>query len=446
MQSVLLFPYYRKALLLLIAIFVTLSVLLNEIFFDLSTMVIVFSMLSYWFLLYSQFSIEENQCTKYRLFITVFLYSLLLVLVFWAYSYYIRGNTFLFDETDARLYEKHTNNLISLPIDQTISYLSQRYSYEDWGANILMSMIFRILPDKIFMNIIFTLFSSISSLFVYKIGMRFMSKRYAYLSALSFATSSFIIHYNGAFLKEASFIMFVILYINSMYNFICDEKHISILYIFLYSSIILFYRPAVTAMIIFSFLCYYMIRTGHGIVKIILVMLSLLSLLFVFSSLFDIFNRYTMDGNISALVAEKGVKYGMQRNYAYMINYFAAFLGPFPSVIGSKLTSCFFGSGLMFKLLLLPFFTLGIINNVKIKNVEVYPLLAFLIVESFFASLVQKGMELRITLPHIFVFFIIAYMAIEKIEKGEIVIKSYLLNAFLYFTFLFVVLYNVLRQ
>ena len=67
------------------------------------------------------------------------------------------------------------------------------------------------------------------------------------------------------------------------------------------------------------------------------------------------------------------------------------------------------------------------------------------VLESFFAALVQKGMELRLTLPHIFIYYLFAYWAIEKLEIGELRINKWVENTFFVLAFVFVLCFNVLR-
>ena len=441
-----LYTYHHKLMLLVIALFVVLSVLRNNVFFDLSTFVICLSFFSSLALVYSQIGIDEGKCTKVRLFSITFTYSFLLVSVFLFYSYNVEGNTFLLSETDSRLYEKLVNKMLYLPYKDSFVYLFEKYKFDDWGGPIYMSSVFRIYPDKLFLNFVNTILTSVSSLFVFKIGERLMSRKYAYLSALSYAISSFMIFFNGSFLKESSFVFFVILLINSIYNFIIEKRKISLIYIVIYSCVLLLFRPAVVVCVICGFSVYYFVRRGYGVYKLGLILLVILFLSYLLSSLLSIFNHYTLSGDIAKLMLTKDTKYGLSREMTYTLNWFGSFFGPFPSILGSNMTSCFYGSGLLYKFLLLPFAVFGLIKVVKIRIDYMFPLLVFFVLESFFAALVQKGMELRLTLPHIFIYYIFAFWTMEKVEIGELRINKWIENSFFVLSFIFVLCFNVLRQ
>ena len=442
----LLYLYHRKIILLVIALFVILSVLRNDVFFDSSTFVICLSFFSSLALVYSQIGIDEGKCTKVRLFSITFTYSFLLVSVFLFYSYNVEGNTFLLSESDARLYEKVVNKMFYLPYMDSFTYLFEKYKFDDWGGPIYMSSVFQIYPDKLFLNFVNTILTSVSSLFVFKIGERLMSRKYAYLSALSYAISSFMIFFNGSFLKESSFVFFVILLINSIYNFIIEKRKISLIYIVIYSCVLLLFRPAVVVCVICGFSVYYFVRKGYGVYKLGLILLVILFLSYLLSSLLSIFNHYTLSGDIAKLMLTKDTKYGLSREMTYILNWFGSFCGPFPSILGTNMTSCFYGSGLLYKFLLLPFAIIGLVKVVKLRIDYMFPLLVFFVLESFFAALVQKGMELRLTLPHIFIYYIFAFWTMEKVEIGELRINKWIENSFFVLSFIFVLCFNVLRQ
>ena len=273
-----------------------------------------------------------------------------------------------------------------------------------------------------------------------------MSRKYAYLSALSYAISSFMIFFNGSFLKESSFVFFVILLINSIYNFIIEKRKISLIYIVIYSCVLLLFRPAVVVCVICGFSVYYFVRKGYGVYKLGLILLVILFISYLLSSLLSIFNHYTLSGDIAKLMLTKDTKYGLSREMTYILNWFGSFCGPFPSILGTNMTSCFYGSGLLYKFLLLPFAIIGLVKVVKLRIDYMFPLLVFFVLESFFAALVQKGMELRLTLPHIFIYYIFAFWTMEKVEIGELRINKWIENSFFVLSFIFVLCFNVLRQ
>ena len=142
-----------------------------------------FTFLTYAIIILASLNLKENKYTSQRLAFTVFFYSLLFVSIYMAVSYYYMGNTFIFSEVDARLYEGWSYSIKDLTYEQKLSQLSsyEELEFDDWGAPLTMSFILKILPYKEFLNFIYIILNTVSTCMLFAIGKTIMDKRYSYV-------------------------------------------------------------------------------------------------------------------------------------------------------------------------------------------------------------------------------------------------------------------------
>lgn len=75
-----------------------------------------------------------------------------------------------------------------------------------------------------------------------------------------------------------------------------------------------------------------------------------------------------------------------------------------------------------------------------------YPMLFFILIEALAAAFVQKGFELRITLPHVAMFFLITFWYFSNVNSQEERIFQKYTTPFLIMTFGIVLGWGVLRS
>ena len=93
---------------------------------------------------------KPHKYTVKRLWLTVFFYSLVFVALYLLLSDYYTGNTYIFSEKDARLYEDLSFRIKGLSYKEAIYYITVmgELPYDDWGAPMVMSYILKIIPER----------------------------------------------------------------------------------------------------------------------------------------------------------------------------------------------------------------------------------------------------------------------------------------------------------
>jgi len=407
------------------------------------------TLFSFLVFIYTSIGKPEEYYSYSRLYGFVTLYSLLTVCLFWWFSIEMTGNTFIFSERDARLYEKVAMTLKDCSWANMIPYLTMYLKdFEDWGGPVAMSILLRIVPDKIFMNLCYILVGGFTALLIFRIGLRMMSQQNAFLAALTYSISSFNIFFYGTFVKETIFIFLIVLLFNSLYRYIDENHDVSIIYVIVYSILLCFFRPAVTVFIWFGIFTYFLFLKGGSITKVVILAIVGIAFIVTLSFLQHTVSKYTLGGDIGHLLDTKESTQLSQRS-SYFLNFFAACFGPFPTLFGTVHTAraCIYGPGLYYKLFLMLPFVLAIWKLIQNRMVQFYPMLVFIVIEILSVAVVQRGFELRLTLPHLFLVYILVFWYLDKIQEEE---ENCLFHR-LYIpvnisVFLIVMAWNILRQ
>lgn len=383
--------------------------------------------MSYSSLLYISSCQPEEVLTRARLVVVMSAFSLIYMFLFIWMSFHFDGDTFLFSKADAKVYESVTSKMVELGFVDSIEFIREQISdYADWGGPVIMTTFLRVINDKIFLNICNVLMGTLCGLMIFNMGMRIMSRKLSYISALSFSISSYSVFFYGSFLKETSFVLFVVLAMNSIYKFIVEKSYGSLLYAGIYCLVICFFRPAVTLMMITSFIIYYYIANKNNVTRFIMICIIMGSITYLASEVISMYNRHTVNGSISLLIETKESS-ALGRDTTYILNFIAAYLGPLPSLITKEPSLLpFYGPGLLFKVFMFLPFILGCIDTVKNKFEYMLPMILFIFLESTMAATVLKGFELRLTYLHIPFFFLVAFWAWENCtDKINVWIKKY---------------------
>ena len=431
-----LISFYNRVIIYSVFIFLFSFLLCLNTSFNYSSGVSVITFFSYIFIIYGSLNKDESYYSSCRLLLTVFIYTLLILCLFWTISLMYDGDTYLFTKTDAFLYERISMRAIQMPFLESVIYIFSKYSFDDCGAFLVMIPILKIISNKLFLNFVYILMGVITAQAVFNIGRRIMDNKYAYLAALTFSTASFTIYFHGTFLKETGFIMFITLLFNSLYKYIERENVKSLLLVVLYSVIICLFRPAVTAIIWLGIITYFFLA-NKGSSRLLIVISILFVCIISFASIITIMNRYTANGDFSYLISSLGENErtkGISKNFLYGLMFVISLTGPYPKIlctIDNYVTACY-GPGLLFKLFLTIPFYYAVWKIIKEKYIHLIPLVSFVIIECVLAAVTRKAFEVRITYPHLAMYFLISYWSfyITKDSEKEIGVISKLCKWF----------------
>ena len=359
---------------------------------------------------------RENFYTNVRLGVTVFVFSISAVSLYCYMSDYYSGDTFLFSKSDAMAYYKLSNILVTSDFNHWIGILTSKgWEFDDWGAPIGMSFFYMLWQSKAALNIGYVVLTSIAAVSMFDMAKTIMMKRYAYMAALIYSVSSYMIFFNGSHLKE-SFMSFIIIeYFAFFYKYVNEEKAIYLIISLFFSVVMAFFRVPVMGLMWMGGITYLLLRKGN-IETYTLVLLGVLYIGFLsMSTLMDAWSRYTSDGDIT-----KGENYIGVTTFSIYTSIANACIGPFPEMlqVGDKIGyKSLFGSGLYFKMFLALPFWLGFIHCIKEKVIMMYPLFVFTVLEIICISVVNDGIELRKSLPHIPTFILCAFWYLSEYDE-----------------------------
>ncbi len=367
---------------------------------------------------------KENRTvySEKTLFITVFTYSLLLGTIFMTISYIYDGDTFMFTKIDAMLYYKGSIRAYDIGFLSNMAIIIKKWTFDDWGAFFYDSLLMSIIPSKLFLNFSYMLLGSISSVLLYRIGRHYMPDAYAFVGALAYGTSSFLILFHCTFLKES---LFVTLIICTIYN-ICKLTHNESIYAFFgfifFLSILFFFRPAVVAFIIISYFVYFAIKKSGSAISFFIYLGVIVILIISLRYMMDMAEHYTATGDdkMAHSINSKVYSGGFNK----FVDLFGGFLGPFPTLFTkpNSLPSViqFYAAGLTYKLFLVfPFWT-GVYFIFKNKVLELFPIALFIVVEMLATGMVTASLELRKVLPHIPFTYIVAFYGLSRWQKNSL--------------------------
>lgn len=389
---------------------------------------------------------EEVYYSESSLFYTVFIYTFLLGVFFMLISEYYDGDHFLFSKKDAMYYYKLSNKAAGMGLSRGIKFIVRGYTFEDWGALIFDTMALYLIPSKIFVNIIYVVLGAISSVMLYRIGKSFLPEMYAYLAALAYSTSSYIIFFHCSFLKESLFVFVVICTFYYLYRAISLKRNKYLISTAICIGLLFFFRPAVAALITVSISCYYAVTLKGKAVSLFLYVAAAGIFLASLKTAQEMFDNNTSGGNMDAVIADTSNQ-AYSGGFNYFVSFFGAFFGPFPSLL-PKVTGPssleYLGAGLTYKMFLVFPFWFGVYSALKNKLVELLPIILFILLEMLLTAAVCASLELRKVLLHVPFMYFIAFYGINKGFSPHQVTRLTSIICFV-FTIGVMILWNVIK-
>lgn len=381
------------------------------------------------------------------LFLTVLCYTLAMGGLLMGVSYYYDGDTFMFSKADAMFYYTHSMKFANYGVVKGFKYIIHNFESDDWGALLLDGVLMSIIPSKLFLNAFYTLIGTFSSVMLFKIGRHFMPESYTFLAALGYSTSSYMLFFNCSFLKESAFVFFVISAVYFLYQSIACQSRASMAAAFLFIVIIVFFRPAVAAMLVVSIFTYYGIVLRKRAVSVFLYVVAAATFAVGMKSMMDIVESNTLGGDMDAVIADTS-NAAYSGGFNYFVSFFGAFLGPFPTLFNPPdappTPMGFLGAGLSYKLFLILPFWFGVFMAVKKWMIELFPLIAFVLLEMIATAYVCASLELRKVILHVPFMYILSSFGLYYWSKTTHSMRLYSWLNFAYAVGV-LILWNVIR-
>tara|TARA_B100000963_G_C22523252_1_gene624030 strand:+ start:120 stop:899 length:780 start_codon:yes stop_codon:yes gene_type:complete len=197
--------------------------------------------------------------------------------------------------------------------------------------------------------------------------------------------------------------------------------------------LIFFFRPVIIAFLLISFMASYFFKLKSKGYK---VFFSIVILLLV-SQLYPVLNQerdsFLYGGSLATLIDYNLRFSGLIKGsvgFTYFTNVVSSLFGPFPNFDSENIRLSIFASSLVFKSFLSIFFLLSTITIIRNKIIKLYPLLIFIFLEIISLVLIMEGLELRKSLPHIPVFYILSFWYLYKLDMEEFKKKKYIINLY----------------
>ena len=160
---------------------------------------------------------------------------------------------------------------------------------------------------------------------------------------------------------------------------------------------------------------------NRGIWLIYILIILVVSIL-IFSFAQQIFNRYTHSGDIESIKTYIGVT-----RFSWTVNAVAALIGPFPNLICGTTEIAYkhiYGPGLIFKYMLFVPFWYGAYYAIKHRIKAILPLFMFCIIEIIMIVVINNGLVLRKTMPHVPIFILCAIWFISVCDDEKELVNA----------------------
>lgn len=418
---------------------------------DVFNMVNVITLLAYGIFIWLSCNKPDDYYSNRRLCLTVFIYSVIFVLLFWQVSDNYTGNTFLFSERDARKYERYSMVMKDMNFDDALAYISHVWKYDDWGAPMSMAFILKLVPSKVFLNLCYVLMNTVSAYFLFDIAKRLMMVQYAYIATLVYAISSYSIFFQGCFLKEEIMMLWVILSFYSFYRYWYSRNMGWFVSAALAASVLLFFRPAVMLLLFGSYATLQLYGEKQDTRRFFFLIVILAGVLVISTLMQSVADRYVAGGDVSETHIFKTTSTFQKIGVAV-----GALIGPFPQLFAfadnvNKVP--LHSTGILFKFLLFAPFWIGLIYAIRSRKYEVFPIFVFSVLETI-ALIAVFELEIRKFIPHIPFFIMGAFWYMSQYDEDadeDIQNTPYyiwinrLMNASIVVVFIVSLAWNILR-
>lgn len=388
-------------------------------------LVIVVSFLLFGAIMISVNNRRKKFYTYKNLILIVFVVAILETLLFKLFSFYISHNTFVFASRDGMLYYSVSVKMAQMSFQEGLDYLSNRlgFGFDDWGVFFLFSIVFRWIASNDFLSLVHCILGVLISIMLFNIGRCFMPRRYAFIAALSFSIASFMILSYATSVKQTMMTFLIVAVFNYFFVYIRTKKIAFLIVSFILILLVFFFRIPTALLLLFSLgltLILMYMKGALGITLGVFFSLAICSTSF-FATTYD---RYLRSGDTEAIIDRKNELAGETGLVNQLADPVAALVGPFPSVyIKSIKATTLYAPGLLFRFLLSAPFIAGTYFIIKKRYIKMYSLILFFLMNALGVAISVKGLESRLSIPHLAMAYIVAFWFMAKHDYDKFPFK-----------------------
>ena len=392
---------------------------------------------------------SNNFYSKNQLIFIFVTYSILFITTLNIISFNYNNDFFVFNSIDAVFYNDIAIQMNKeYNISKIMFLLQNQIGYSDMGLPLFLSFLYEIVESNLILNLIYIIVGIYIALLIYNISSFYMSKRYSFLCSLSYSLSSYTLYYFASGLKEPVLIFLVLLSIYIYLKRIYFKNKIFLNSLILLSIplvLILFFRPVISIFLLISFMASYFFKLKSKVYKVFIIVVILFFISLSFPILIQESNSFIVGGSFESMIDNRLNYSNLIKGsveFTYFTNVVSSLFGPFPNFSSTNIRLSIFASGLVFKSFLGIFFLLSLVTIIRNKILQFYPLLIFIFFEIISLVLIMEALELRKSLPHIPIFFILSFWCLYKLDLEGLKKKKYIINSYFVLIFVAMIIWN----
>lgn len=355
----------------------------------------------------------------------------------------VNNSYFAYSPGDSWDYHLLATNMAELSFEGSMNLLNSTYTPDDWGFPFVMYLLYSIVASPF----VLTIFNIICVLLTFRMvrymGRQFMSNEASDVAALIIGCSQYMIFFSATGLKEVLMVTIIIASFYYYFKYLRSQNNWFLFISIAIAVVLIFFRIPLVLFILIA-IVFNQIRNSDAKFKnaalIVFVCFASAALWLVS----DLIYRYIrLAQNVGELKAS-GFSYSS--GFTYVVALISGFLGPLPTLvpIEENVNNAFYAGSLFLKVLISPFFLIGIYKIAKNKNKYLIPLLVFCICEIFSLTYILESFEFRKSLPHIPFVIMIAVYVIETLRVNRFS-KAMIKYGSLAAMILLVLFWNLLR-
>ncbi len=332
------------------------------------------------------------------------------------------GAFFEFTGSDSYNYHQLSTTVSEMGvIDGIKDYVENtRYDFDDAGFVFYLSVIYWLTDSILLERLINILLNAVSVVLIYKISKRFIIRKLAIITSISYGIASFTIYYQSSGLKEILMITLLLISYYLYYHFTDRRTVLRGGMFILVTSILMFFRiPLVIFIFLSVAITEFINRRGLSFGRLIVTFLALSAVLGVGILQYDKLEQYTRRFNTPLRIdaAEKGLERPSVSLFMRSTAMLAGIFGPFPSVVplDNNQDTVMHGPGLILKVFLSSYFIFGVFFAFRRKIYLFLPLILFCLMHIVSLSYLVHTFKIRNVLPYFPFFFLIAYYGFQMV-------------------------------
>lgn len=372
--------------------------------------------------------------------------SFLAVISYNLIYYYYTNSFFEFSAVDSLEYHQNAIWMKDHGIIQSIKiYINSGIFLDDLGANLLTSLAYRVYPSTFTFNLFNVIAGVITLLAMYSICISFMSKKLAYLATLFYGVSSFVLYLYSTGMKESFFSMFVVLFFGAVLKYWRNKSPFQLIYVIIFISIIYFFRPAVSLMLLISIVVGFLFSKGKNLYSIVVLILIIGFGALNYSEIIRYKELYEVLTSEDVVSTKQNLK---PTPFNYSASFLSAAVGPLPTYYSLKdrEQQAFYSIGLGMRVLLAVPFWMVLFTVFKKRNSIILAMSIFTILEMFILSMILESFELRLNSPHLPIVYILAFYFFHEFQYFSYRKQLYLKRIFdfgIVLMFLIIIAWNL---